>query len=114
MIKDSAQLKLESSILFWKMDSYTVFGFAWVKIVPKEPVLLPVFNLGQKNSLWYDFDQSKLWWKLSHGYCAHKFYQDFLFVNDTFKLFSEEVEKNSFTCNLILPMIPSHEKACQI
>ena len=95
------------------MDSYTEFGFAWVKIVPKEPVLLPVFNLGQKNSLWYDldFDQSKLWSKLSNSYCAHKFYQDFLF---TFKIFSEEVEKNYFTCNLILPMIPSHEKACQI
>ena len=49
LIKESAgRLKLESSIFLRKIDSYTVFGFAWLKIAPEEPDLLPVFNLGQK------------------------------------------------------------------
>ena len=41
LIKDSlASLKLESSMLFSKIDSYTVFGFACIKILAKEHVLL--------------------------------------------------------------------------
>ena len=37
LITDSlALLKLESSMLFWKIDPYTVFGFACVKILAKE------------------------------------------------------------------------------
>ena len=47
LIKESVQLlKLELSILFLKIDSCTVFGFAWLKIAPKKP--LPVFNLEKK------------------------------------------------------------------
>ena len=53
LIKESSQLlKLESSILFWKIDSYAECGLAWLNKAPKEPDFAAVFNLGQKHSLW--------------------------------------------------------------
>ena len=73
LIKESpAVLKLESSILFWKIDSYTEFGFAWVKILLKELDLVWAFNLGQKNLLW-------TWSWLCCVYCTKSCYIKFLY-----------------------------------